>query len=251
MNHSYNTLTSTPGISPWSVMAISSSSDKYCSSSCSVSARLSLAQVGPWKLLWYVSPGKLRKSFSRASDWSSSNWLLLIFPLKIRGDFVEPTAELGWLQVGGGRNGNFPSCRLVSEVDEDDWYKLVQNTEERENAFLAWCRWETGDTGLFDSDLKLYLGGLTEEAPMKVGEPRDSVRMKGEGRGYEHSAANKLLPSDPILKKSCTGVQYGCRTPLEGSPCVADMIPCWFIMIDGNLTFINCSKSERINAGFD
>lgn len=54
------------------------------------------------------------------------------------GDFDESTEEMNWWRVGGcGRNGKLPSCRCVSDVDDDDKYKLVQNTEELEDAFLA------------------------------------------------------------------------------------------------------------------
>lgn len=81
-----------------------------------------------------------------------------------------------------------------------------------------------------DSVLKQYLGGWTEDALI-----RDSVRMKGDGREDEHSPPNKLWPSDPLLKKSWTGdtaLQYAFETPLEGSPCVIDMIPWWFMVVD-------------------
>lgn len=202
---------------------MSSWSDKNCNSNCSVSARVSLPQLITWKLPWEPSPCKLRKSFMRSSDCSSSYWLL-ISSLKRNGDF-EATAEMDWLYVGGcGRNGKFPSCREVSEVDEDDWYKLVQKTEDRENVF--WECW-TLDPRIF------------------VGEPRDSARMKGDRRADEHSLATKLLPSDSLPKKSCIwdlGVQYDCFTPLEVSLWGTEIISWWLMIVDGSPTFINLSS---------
>jgi len=57
---------------------------------------------------------------------------LLMSSLK-RDEDLESIAETDWLYAGGcGRNGRLRRCLWASEVEEDDWYKLVQNTEDRE-----------------------------------------------------------------------------------------------------------------------
>lgn len=201
---------------------MSSWSVKNWNSNCYVSAIVSVPQPIPWKLPSEASPVKLRKSFMRYSDCSSSYWLLTS-SIKSNGDF-ESTVEMDWLYVGGwGRNGKFPSCREVSELDEDDWYKLVQKTEERENVLLKCWR--------LDSRIL-------------VGELRDAVRMKGERRVDEHSRAAKLLPSGSQPKKSCTedtDVQYD-WVPLVVSLSVTEVTPWQLMIADGSPTFIDLSN---------
>lgn len=190
----WNMLTSSFGFSPLSAMITLSSSDRDCSSTCSAKTDLSWMQLSPWKLPSEESPGKLSKSFTRtSSEFLSSPWLL-VPSVKRDKESVASTAGMDLLYTGGcERNGRFPYDWWASDVVDDDWYRLVQKREERENVLLKLWR-ETGEMEPAGSDLRPNFWAW-EADPSKWPELMESTRMEGSGDDDEQPPAMKLRPS--------------------------------------------------------